>query len=321
MYPEVRLALVVIAAAAALVSGWFAGKAVRANLGVLHGWRRTQGIVRGIAPRNGVEVEIGAAPDLRRVAAPVEHRIGASFLDTVTVYLDPQDPGRARIGGLLQMWLWPASMALLCGFVCLLLIGALAMGRGGAPVDARPDASWRFSPPPEPDPGAIVVRRPESEGKAPLLWSLLGIAAFACGVFAPLGSPFQRLVPLAIGLAFTLGTWGLALYNRTMKVSAGQQGLLATSALGWRQVRWEQIRSVELRETISAQRKPFHQTAELPFPGNMASSIVFADGQGFTLLRMSENMQPPEALRGLIQMCEARTGLHRQLRHITLPEF
>jgi hypothetical protein len=324
MYTEVRLALVVIAVAVGLVGGYVALQAVNANLAVLRGWQRTEGMLRGAAPGDALdafEVEIGSEPNTRRVAARVEHEMGLSATGVVTVYLDPADPGRARIGGVLQMWLWPATAALLCGLACLGLAGTLTVGRGAAVGDGAPSGHWRFSPPRPAEAGEIVVHPPKSEGKAPLFWSLLGVIAFASGVFAPAGSPFQRLVPLLLGLMFILGTWGLALHNTTLRISAGEKGLRESSALGWREVRWEQIRSVERRETTSTRRRAFDISEKLPFPGNTARSIVFADGYGFALLRMSNEMQPRAAVGRLLELCEARTGLHEQFRHFNVPDF
>ena len=321
MYAEVRLALVVIAAAAALVSGCFALQAVNANLVALRGWQRTEGMLRGAAARDALAVEIGSEPDTRRVTARVEHQMGLPSTGVVTVYLDPADPGRARIGGILQMWLWPATVALLCGLACLGLAGSLTVGRGALVEDGASRGRWRFSPPKPAEAGEIVVHPPKSEGQAPLFWSLLGVTAFACGAFAPAVSPFQRLAPLLLGLTFTLATWGLALHNRTLRISAGEKGLRASSALGWREVRWEQIRSVELRETTSTSRRAFDIKEKLPFPGNTARSIVFADGYGFALLRMSDEMQPRDEVRRLLELCEARTGLHEQFRHFNAPDF
>ncbi len=321
MYTEVRLALVVIAAAAVLVSGWFTREAVNANRAALHGWQRTEGILRGAAPHDALEVEVGTEPDTRRVAAQVEHMFGLSSTGVVTVYLDPADPGRARIGGILQMWLWPATAALLCGLGCLALAATLTLGRAPVAPDRAPSARWRLSRPPAAEAGEIVTRAPKSEGRAPLFWSLLGLAAFASGAFAPAGSPFQRLTPLLIGLVFVLGTWGLALHNTTLRITAGEKGLRETSALGWREVAWEQIRSVERRETTSTRRPAFDIREKLPFPGNTARSIVFADSYGFALLRMSDRMEPRAAVRRMLDLCESRTGRQMQFRHLNVPDF
>jgi hypothetical protein len=204
---------------------------------------------------------------------------------------------------------------------CVAFAGTLAVGRGETTAGATPRAGWRFSPPPPAQASDIVVHPPTSEGRTPLFWSLLGVAAFACGVFAPIGTPFQRLGPMLLGLGFMLLTWGLALHTSTLRISAGENGLRATSALGWREVRWDQIRSVERRATTSTRRPAFDLREKLPFPGNTARSIVFGDAYGFALLRMSDKMQPRSTVQRLMELVEARTGLHEQFRRLNTYPF
>jgi hypothetical protein len=317
MYAEVRLALVAIAAAIALLSGWFAAQAIRSNLVVLRTWEHAEGELDGEGPKGTMEIVIGERPDTRRLLAPMQHYRGLSRI--VTVYLDPADPERARIGGALQLWLWPATAILLCLLGCAGMLGAFRAGRG-ATADAAANTSWRLSPQPAADRGDIVVHAPKSEGVAPLYWSLLGVAALATGIFAPWGTPYQRLGPILLGSFFMLGTWGLALHGRTLRVSASGQGLRETSALGWRQVPWERVRSVERRDVVSVAYQ-FTMRERLAFPGNRARTIVFADDYGFALLRMSEHMQPSAAVQRLFDLCEQRTGLQLKFRHMNVAPF
>jgi hypothetical protein len=313
MHSEVRLTLVLVAAAAMLVSGWFAYAAVSANVATLGHWRRLEGTVVGIGSPDYIEVELGRDPDTRRVRAAGEHTLGLGFLRRVTVYEDPADPGRHRAGGVLQLWLWPATLAALAAVFCLATFAAFSTGRGPA------RGGWNLSPPPAFAPSRIVIARPASETRAPLFWSLLGVVAFGCGILASGMSPFSRLWALLAGGLFMLGTWTLALHNRTYRVSADSAGLRAASVLAWREVRWEPVKSVECREVYPTNYRFSGKT--MPFPGRTTKSIVFAGANGRSLLRMSTRMQPRDDVRRLFELCAERTGLTEQFRRIEVPDF
>lgn len=320
MCTEVRVTLILIAATLMLVTGWFATAAVSANAAVMRKWQRLEGTLVGLAAVESMEVELGREPDTRRVRATADHMVGLGFLNPVTVYADPADPERFRLGGFLQFWLWPATMLGLAAVFCLIMLGLTWLGGSSAAREDRTVFGWHFSPPPEFAQTAIVVRAPASEMKAPLFWSLLGLVALGFGVFAPGASSFTRLPPLLAGGLFITVTWLLALNNYTLRISADNYGLRSTSALRWREVKWDEVKSVERRELYSAQRKAFGRES-LPFPGSTTESIVFAGAGGRSLLRMSTRMQPREAVRRLFETCEARTGLTEQFRRIRVPEI
>jgi hypothetical protein len=50
-------------------------------------------------------------------------------------------------------------------------------------------------------------------------------------------------------------------------------------------------------------------------------ALAVAYSVGRTLIRMSARMQPPEAVRQLFDLCEARTGLTEQFRRIRVPDL
>jgi hypothetical protein len=319
MYSELRVVLILLAIAATLVSGWFAKTAVSANLAALRGWRRTEGRLVGMAARDNLEIEFGQEPDTRRVTAAADHTLLLAPFQRVTVYEDPSDPKRARLGGFLQLWLWPATITLLTAVCCLALAGAFSLGRGAGAKEAIAEGRWSFSPQPPAVESGIVLRAPASEVKAPLFWSLLGVAAFCCGAFASSMSPFTRLWALLAGVVFMVITGMLAWNNGTLRISADSRGLRSSSALGWRQVRWEQVKSVELREV-----SPVTYSMEgnrLPFPGRTTKSFVFYDSSGRTVLHMSTQMQPKEDLGRFFRLCQERTGLILHFRTVEVPDI
>ena len=61
-------------------------------------------------------------------------------------------------------------------------------------------------------------------------------------------TPRELLGSLLAGVVFMLVTGMLAWHNGTLRVAADSMGLRSGSALGWRQVRWEQVKNVDLRE-------------------------------------------------------------------------
>ena len=175
-----------------------------------------------------------------------------------------------------------------------------------------------FSAPPPRLNTDIRIHRPASEWKAPLFWSLLGLAALLCGVLIRSGTPIQRIGLGSIGITLMLLMWALALDNKTTEISADPSGIRKTTAFGWSQIRWEQVGRVEKQNTVfgrGSSMLPSRGTTDT-FPGREVTAIVFADHSGRTLMRMSESMQPAKAVRRLFDLCAERTGLHMEFRRI-----
>lgn len=320
MHTEVRIALLLITAAVAALAAWFAWTAVRDNLAMLHSWTRTQGLVSAMPAANYVEIEIGAEPDLRRVVVSPDHQLGLSLFKTVPVYLDPADPRHARAGGLFQLWLWPAGMSVLAVIFLGLTVTAARVGRGSGATGFGA-GHWMLSPPPPPLETDLRVHRPPTEWKAPLVWSLLGLALAAVGIFGPAVSPIQRLGPTSAGSLFVALMLAMSLHNATTELSADAHGLRETSAFGWRDVPWGEVGGVETQETVPTYRKPFSVLYELPFPGRTTRSFAFVSRNGGTLMRLSVAMQPRDTMRRLLALCNAQTHLTEQFRRIIVPDF
>ncbi len=319
MNPQLRVVLFFLAAALLLGTGRIAIRSSTAHLRIVRTWTRVQGTLFDVSSR-GVTVRIGSDPDAPRVTAAADNTIGLSSLGPVTVYADPARPDCYALGGFLQLWLWPATLFLIAGVSGVCAVAVLAAGRG---APAQPDLSvpgWHFSPPPPFPLSEVVVRPPASEVRGPLVWSLIGIAGLAIGLFAPL-APLSRVTPLLASGAFLLLTGMLSLYNFTLRVSAGDTGILATSALGWRHVPWDRIKRVERREltsTLHGSRFRTHGRTASNW-GSTTESIVFADAAGHSLLRVSTRLQPRDQMRRLMEVCQAHTGLVEQFRRIDVP--
>src|SRR5262249_4299425 len=158
--------------------------------------------------------------DTVRERVPVDHHVGLSFLQKVTVLVDPADNTHRRIGGFLQLWLWPAGLLLASA---VLLGGAAAasrVGRGSAIDGAESAGRWMFTPPPPPLDTDIRVYRPETEWRAPLFWSLLGVAAFAIAVGVRSAPLVSRVGMGSAGLGFVILMAALSLANKTTEISA-----------------------------------------------------------------------------------------------------
>jgi hypothetical protein len=316
MYTEVRIALVLVALAVAALAAWLAWPAVVDNLAALRSWTRTEGRVYSVE-NNRVEIEFGTDPETRRVWVPADHQF---FLPEygVQVYVDPADPARARMAGLLQMWLRPAALALIVAAFLGLALAAARVGRGDRAAGYG-RGHWTLSTPPPPLQTEVRVYRPASEWKAPLFWSVLGLGAAALGLFAPAVTPLARIGYVLLGGLWIVLTASLSLYNGTTQVAADAHGLLETSAFGWRDLRWEEVGGVETRELVPTTRRNFSEA--MPFPGRTTRSLVFTDRDGRALMRLSVAMQPRDDMRRLLEVCAARTGLHEQFRQIKVPDL
>jgi hypothetical protein len=321
MYSEIRWALVLVAIALAALPAWMASRVVTGNLAVLSSWKRAQGVVVAMASSDYVEIELGKEPDTSRVKAPTDHQLGLSFLKTVPIYVDPSDPQRVRTGGLLQLWLWPAGLALAAAVLLIVAATAASIGRGtAADLDAA-TGRWMFSPAPPPIETDIRVYRPASEWKVPLGWSVLGAAMLACGVFMRSANPISRMVCASVGMLFLLLMWAMSIDNKTTEVSADRNGLLKNSAFGWCRIRWEQVGSVEQQHTIFGRSASRLRQRDTSFPGRDVTMVVFADKSGRQLVTLSPGMEPTKNMRRLLDACAERTGLRLEFRTIFDPNL
>ena len=306
MYTEVRIVLVAIALILTAVPAWLAGRVISENRAIARSWTPSEGMVTGMAADDWVEIELQGS-DGARAQVPIVHKLGLSFQKRVPIYVDPANPTRVRTAGLLQMWLWPAGLV----FVAVLLFaGAGAAARLGPKPPLFTPAS------------GIVVQRPVSEWKAPLYWSLLGVACLAIAVFSRAGTQVERLGLGALGLFFLLAMWALALDNMTMLVSVGADGLRRASAFGWRDVRWDEIGSVAEENSIFGrhENRLLYKT-DNSFPGRNVTTIVFRDKSGRSILRMSPDMQPEKSMSQLLDTCARKTGLSLESRTVYHPNL
>jgi hypothetical protein len=319
VHPDARFTLLLLAIALAAFPAWLAGGIISGNL-TTRSWKRTQGVVVNLAADDHVEVEFGGEPDAVRVEVPIEHKIGLSFLKKVPVYVDPANPQRMRMGGLFQMWLWPTGLAFAAA-VLLSVAGVTAtIGRGHSLEPGEGTGRWMFSPPPPALQTNIRVYRPASEWKAPLFWSLLGVAALACAVFIRSGGQIQRMCLGSIGIFFMLLMWALALDNKTTEISADQNEVLKTTAFGWCSFRWEQVGSVEKEQTIFDERR-LRYRRRTSILQREVTRIVFADLGGRKLVSMSVVMEPEKAMQQLLELCAKRTGQRMEFRKIYEPNL
>ena len=134
-----------------------------------------------------MQIEIGTEPDTRRVMIRTDHQLGLSALKKAPGCVDPADPAHVRPGGLLQMWLRPAALVLLAVFFLGCALAAARVGRNEGGAGYGP-GHWMLSEAPAPLDTDLRVHRPASEWRAPLYWSLLGVAMAACGLFARSGA-------------------------------------------------------------------------------------------------------------------------------------
>ena len=319
--------LTLLAAVVAFGFAFVAVRAVMGNLPVLNSWTRVEGTVMGLSYNDRVEVELGTPLDSRRVYAMTpEHQLGLSFLSKVVVYADPSSarpgPQRFRAGGVLQFWLWPATLA---GVAFLLVWGAMFLWRAGRVEEEHASAGqWMFNASPAPMATSIRLHAPASHGKASLFWSLFGVCGLAWVVYYPGGTPFQRFWPGCLCGFLVVFTLVLALESLTMEISADDAGVRKTTALGWNFVPWEAVKRFELQRTLPVRRSSqpgFFLEEKLTFPGRATEGYAFMGANGFSLMRISVEMEPASAMDELFDMCARKTGLHPEKRTYEIPDF
>jgi hypothetical protein len=317
MNPVIRIVVVMGALAGACLVARAAWPALQSNLTALRSWRRTVGEVRAMSDK--IEFEIGREPDSSRAFAVVDHTWGLQLFHKAPLFLDPADPARVKPAGFLQMWLTPAGMsAFFVLFLAIAWVGA-NYGTGqddilvaGAPTQAR----WIFSQSPGPLPSAVTLHAPPRQWKIILGWSLLGVAMAVFSIFAKGGNPLSRVGYITLGTAYALALWAFAWHTSSLEVSANDRGIRMTSVLGWREVPWNRIRSVEDQDIFTTYYNGKMKMWELPFPGNTIRVLAFTDERGFPLMTLSPELQPADSLHRLFALCTEQTGL--KLHHRTI---
>jgi hypothetical protein len=216
----------------------------------LKSWIRTEGEVR--AMNGDIEFEIGHEPDSYRAFAAVPHTWGLRIFGKAPLLVDPADRTHIKPAGLFQMWLTPAGMSLL---ILILLATALTgirigSGQGSGESAGLNHAPWMFTESPGPLSG-IALHSPTRQWKIVLCWSLLGVALAVIPMLGKSGNPVSRFGAIALGSAFALSLWIFAWHTKTLEVSANEQGVRMSSVLGWRELPWGLIRSVEDQDVFT----------------------------------------------------------------------
>jgi hypothetical protein len=91
-----------------------------------------------------------------------------------------------------------------------------------------------------------------------------------------------------------------------------------TSVLGWRDLPWEMIRTVEDQSMFTTYYNSRMLMWELPFPGSTIRVLAFKDDRARTLMSLSPELEPRDSLRRLFDLCTERTGLKLQKRTIAI---
>jgi len=288
---------------------------VMSNLTALKSWVRTEGEVR--AMNGDIEFEIGHEPNSYRAFAAVDHTWGLHLFRKVPLFVDPADPARVKPAGLFQMWLSPAGMSVL---VLLLLAVAWTGARlGTGRIAAAPaGSSWMFTDSPGPLSGGIALHAPAGQWKTVLVWSILGIALAVIPALSKGGNSVSRAGQITLGTAFALSLWAFAWHTGTMEISANDRGIRMTSVLGWRDLPWGLIRSVEDQDIFTTYFNGQTRLWELPFPGSTIRVLAFNDERGRTLMSFSPGLEPRKSVDRLFQLCTEHTGLKLHGRTIAV---
>jgi hypothetical protein len=205
-------------------------------------------------------------------------------------------------------------------FVLALLAVAWTAVRIGSGVEMQAAGSgWMVTPSPGPLSGGVIVHSPERQWKIVMCWSLLGVAMAVITMFSSGGNPLSRIWYISLGSAFALGLWGFAWHTKTLEISANDQGVRTTSALGWREVPWALVRGMEDQDLATTYYNGRMRMWELPFPGSTIRVMAFNDERGRALMSFSPELVPKEGLQSLFDLCRARTGAKLEKRQIRMP--
>lgn len=292
-------------------AGW---PAVAANLIAMRSWTRAVGEVR--AMNGDVEFELGQEPDSYRASAAVDHTWGLSLFKKAPLFVDPANPAHVKPAGLLQMWLSPAGLSVF--LLVLLSIAWMAARAGAGQETAKSQGQWMFTESPGPLTGDLTLHSPTRQWKIVLGWSILGVAMAVIPLLAKGGNSVSRIGYITLGSAFALLLWGYAWHTKTLQVSANHQGVRMISVLGWRDLSWEAVRSVEEQEIFTTYYNGKLQMWELPFPGSTIRVLAFNDERDRTLMSFSPELEPRESLSRLFALCTERTGLKLHKRTIAI---
>jgi hypothetical protein len=264
-----------------------------------------------------IEFEIGHEPDSYRAFAPVAHTWGLRLFAKAPLFVDPTDRSHIKPAGLFQMWLSPAGMSVLILLLLATACIAVRFGTGQGGETAGVPTRWMFTESPGPLSG-ITLHSPASQWKIVLAWSILGIAMAVIPMLGTRGNSISRIGYITLGSAFALSLWIFAWHTKTLEISASDRGIRMTSVLGWRDLPWGMIRSVEDQDIFSTYYNGQLRMWELPFPGSTIRVFAFNDERARPLMTFSPELEPQDSLKSLFDLCAERTGLKLRKRTIAL---
>jgi hypothetical protein len=236
-------------------------------------------------------------------AETVKMQAGSTFLiggrDEVTVYVNPADKSQARLGGF-RMWIVPFLLIVESGI--LLAVGYFL-------TTLKRPFGWAYctAPPWRPNLQDPTARFSKSRLKACVFWGGLGLVVAAGAVFYSELTLIKRVNLIDGGLLWFFAFVINACYTVTYQLSANQEGISATSLLGWKAVRWEQVKGIQDRAARGMSKPGGDWLSQVSNLRSHNRYTCFLDGHGETLLRIPGDLFGP--IGAIMQVARARTGL------------
>jgi hypothetical protein len=316
MTPFIRNYILLYCIGGAAAVGFLLIRSLTENFTAIRSWNRISGVVFStleparITPSN----DLDRANYEDAIVVAVDHSYGLHTRELTPLYQDPANPKRLKTAGLLQMWLFPATMLGLLLVLSAVASGAIWLANGHRIWGPEQGPSqWMFTKPPGPLPGNIVLRSPSLYWKLAVFWSLFGVAMAIAPLFNfkdegntinHMGNVFYCLV----GIAFAMSGWCVAVRDVSLEVSANDYGIRMSSITGWRDVPWEMIHGVENQTLLT--RIPFgSRLPHVTDPGSTLSATAFTDARGKTLISFGIDVGAGEPRAKLFQLCKERTGV------------
>ena len=262
-----------------------------------------------------VEVEAIRQGEPVRFEVAVTPSVLYRAVDTLTIALDPADPGRAVAMDFAN--LWRRLVNPLVFFVVAMLVHLnLARAPWGE------DRTWskggwvptpRESIPSTAEANAVELR----ETRALKRYQMVVLAVFAA-LSAGSGYGVIRGESLVATVGFILSTGvtcilaGVLMSSRTLRLLVGEAGLTECTCFGARRVPWSEIHGIRRRNLNEKAQRDYARSDITPFQkGASRPATVFVDfivdAAGREILSLADGMEPMEAFRALRQRIERRS--------------
>lgn len=262
-----------------------------------------------------VEVEAIRQGEPVRFQVAVAPSVLYRAVDTLTIALDPADPGRAVAMDFANLW---RRLVNPLAFLIVAIVVHLNLARAPWGEDRTWSKGAWVPTPPGSDPStaesnAVVLRETRALKRYQLVVLVVFAALSAGSAYGVLrGESLFATVGFILSTGVTCILAGILMSSQTLRLLVGDTGLAECTCFGVRRVPWAEIHAIRRRNLNEKAQRDYARSDITPFQkGASRPATVFVDfivdAAGREILSLADGMEPMEGFRALRQRIERRS--------------